>query len=57
MVYDVLKAADVLASQPEIDPERLAVLGESNGGKFAIIACALILPLKGNRDKYLGVWH
>ncbi|WP_269848594.1 alpha/beta hydrolase family protein [Methanosarcina horonobensis] len=46
MVYDVLKAADVLASQPEIDPERLAVLGESNGGKFAIIACALIL-LKG----------
>ncbi|AKB80522.1 alpha/beta superfamily [Methanosarcina horonobensis HB-1 = JCM 15518] len=47
MVYDVLKAADVLASQPEIDPERLAVLGESNGGKFAIIACALDPSLKG----------
>ena len=32
MVYDVLKASDVLAAQPEIDPERLAILRESNGG-------------------------
>lgn len=47
MVYDVLKAADVLSTQPEIDPERLAVLGESNGGRFAIIACALDPSLKG----------
>lgn len=47
MVYDVLKAADFLSSQPEIDPERLAVLGESNGGRFAIIACALDPSLKG----------
>ena len=47
MVYDVLKAADVLSVQPEIDPERLAVLGESNGGRFAIIACALEPSLKG----------
>ncbi len=47
MVYDVLKAADVLSTQPEIDPERLAVLGESNGGRFAIIACALEPSLKG----------
>jgi hypothetical protein len=31
MVYDALKASDVLAAQPEIDPERLAILGESNG--------------------------
>lgn len=47
MVYDALKAADVLAAQPEIDPERLAILGESNGGRFAIIACALEPSLRG----------
>ncbi|KKH93050.1 hydrolase [Methanosarcina sp. 1.H.T.1A.1] len=47
MVYDTLKAADVLSVQPEINPERLAILGESNGGRFAIIACALDPSLKG----------
>jgi len=47
MVYDALKAADVLAAQPEINPERFAILGESNGGRFAIIACALDPSLKG----------
>jgi dienelactone hydrolase len=47
MVYNVLKAADVLSAQQEIDPERLAVLGESNGGRVAIIACALEPSLKG----------
>jgi len=47
MVYDALKAADVLSVQPEIDPERLAILGESNGGRFAIIAGALDPSLKG----------
>jgi dienelactone hydrolase len=47
MVYDALKASDVLAAQPEIDPKRLAILGESNGGRFAIIACALNPSLKG----------
>jgi len=47
MVYDTLKATDVLSIQPEIDPERLAILGESNGGRFAIIACALEPSLKG----------
>ena len=47
MVYDGLKASDVLAAQPEIDPERLAILGESNGGRFAILACALNPSLKG----------
>ena len=47
MVYDVLKAADVLSVQPEINPEKLAVLGESNGGRFAIIVCALEPSLKG----------
>jgi fermentation-respiration switch protein FrsA (DUF1100 family) len=47
MVYDALKAADVLAAQPEIDLKRLAILGESNGGRFALIACALDPSLKG----------
>jgi len=47
MVYDALKAADVLAVQPEIDPKRLTILGESNGGRFAVIACALDPSLKG----------
>lgn len=47
MVYDALKAADVLAAQPEIDPKKLAILGESNGGRFAVIACALNPSLKG----------
>ncbi len=47
MVYDALKAADVLATQQEIDPEKLAIIGESNGGRFAIIACALDTSLKG----------
>jgi len=47
MVYDVLKAVDVLSAQPEINPEKLAVLGESNGGRFAIISCSLEPSLKG----------
>jgi hypothetical protein len=46
MVYDALKATDVLAVQPEIDPKKLAILGESNGGRFAVIACALDPSLK-----------
>ena len=41
MVYDALAAAEVLRSLPEIDPERIIYAGESNGGRFAIIACAL----------------
>lgn len=47
MVYDALKAADVLAAQPGINPKKLAILGESNGGRFAIVACALDPSLKG----------
>jgi dienelactone hydrolase len=47
MVYDALKASDVLAAQPEINPKKLAIVGESNGGRFAIIACALNPSLKG----------
>ena len=41
MVHDALAAAEVLRMQPEIDPGRIVYLGESNGGRFAIIASAL----------------
>lgn len=41
MVYDALTAAEVLRNQPGIDPDRILYVGESNGGRFAIIACAL----------------
>lgn len=47
MVYDVLKAADALAAQPEVDPEKIAIIGESNGGRFALIAPALEPSLRG----------
>ncbi|MEA1906798.1 MAG: acetylxylan esterase [Euryarchaeota archaeon] len=41
MVHDALSAAGVLRDQPTIDPARTLYLGESNGGRFAIIATAL----------------
>jgi dienelactone hydrolase len=41
MVHDALAAAEVLRGQTEIDPNRILYVGESNGGRFAIIACAL----------------
>jgi len=40
MVYDALAAAEMLRAQPEIDPQRIIYAGESNGGRFAIMACA-----------------
>jgi dienelactone hydrolase len=41
MVYDALAAAEILRAQPDIDPGRIIYVGESNGGRFAVIACAL----------------
>jgi dienelactone hydrolase len=41
MVYDALTAAEILRAQPDIDPDRIIYVGESNGGRFAIIACAI----------------
>jgi pimeloyl-ACP methyl ester carboxylesterase len=41
MVHDALAAAEILRMQPEIDPSRIVYVGESNGGRFAIIASAL----------------
>lgn len=41
MAHDALVAASVLREQPEIDPDHIVYAGESNGARFAIIACAL----------------
>lgn len=47
MVYDALAAAEILRAQPNIDPSRIIYAGESNGGRFAIMACALDEKAKG----------
>jgi len=47
MVHDALVAAEILRNQPEIDPNRIVYVGESNGGRFAIIACALDPTARG----------
>lgn len=47
MIYDALMAAKVLRDQNEVDPENIAMLGISNGGRFAIIATALDSEIKG----------
>jgi dienelactone hydrolase len=47
MVHDARAAAEVLRNQPEIDPDRIVYLGESNGARFAIIACALDPKARG----------
>ena len=47
MVYDALKATDVLRAQPQIDENNIAIIGSSNGGRFAIIATALDPTIKG----------
>ena len=47
MVYDGLAAAEILRIQPGIDPDRIIYAGESNGGRFAIIACALDAKARG----------
>ena len=47
MVYDALAAAEILRSRPEIDPKRIIYAGESNGGRFAIMACALDIAARG----------
>jgi dienelactone hydrolase len=47
MVFDALRAVDVLRQQPSIDPERIVIVGESNGGRFAIIAAAIDPRISG----------
>ncbi len=47
MVYDALRSVDVLRQDPRIDAEKIAIVGESNGGRFAIIAAAIEPGIKG----------
>lgn len=47
MVFDALRAVDVLRQDSRIDAKRIAIIGESNGGRFAIIATALDPDIKG----------
>src|SRR5659263_672513 len=47
MVFDALRSVDVLRQEPSIDPERIAIVGESNGGRFAIIAAAIDPGISG----------
>ncbi len=47
MVFDALRSVDVLRQDPRIDSTRIATVGESNGGRFAIIAAAIDPGIKG----------
>lgn len=47
MVFDALRAVDVLRQMPSIDPEKIAIVGVSNGGRFAIIAAAIDPRISG----------
>lgn len=46
MVYDAMMAADVLQDQTRVE-DNIAMLGLSNGGRFAIIATAIDPDIKG----------
>jgi len=48
-VYDVLKSSDILRNfkEAEIDKENIAIIGESMGGRYGIIASALDKRIKG----------
>ncbi len=45
--YDALLAADVIRNEPGVDPSKIAMIGISNGGRFAIIATALDPTIAG----------
>ncbi len=47
MVYDALKASDVLRDHPGVEPEKIAMMGSSNGERFAIIATAIDKSIAG----------
>lgn len=40
MLYDAVRAVDVLASQPDVDPERLGAIGHSLGAKEVLYLAA-----------------
>lgn len=47
MVYDALRAFDLLKSAPFTDSSRIIIAGESLGGRIAIIAAAIDRNIKG----------
>ena len=47
MVYDALRAYDLLHDAPFVDPDRIIIAGESLGGRIAIIAAAIDRNIKG----------
>ncbi len=47
MVYDALRAYDLLNSAPFIDSDRIIIAGESLGGRVAVIAAAIERNIKG----------
>ena len=46
-VLDILRAVDLLAQDPRINPSRIYVLGESMGGQYALLAASLEPRVKG----------
>jgi len=47
MVYDALRGFDLLYSAPFVDPSHIILVGESLGGRNAIIAAAIDRNIKG----------
>ena len=47
MVYDALRAYDLLYSAPFVDPDRIIIAGESLGGRIGIIAAAIDRNIRG----------
>ena len=47
MVYDALRAFDLLYSAPFVDPDRIMIAGESLGGRIGILAAAIDRNIKG----------
>jgi hypothetical protein len=45
--YDVLRAIDYVKTRSDVDSKNIAILGESMGGRFAIIAGALDPDVRG----------
>lgn len=47
MVFDAFRALDALKQDARIDSTKIAIYGESNGGRFAIIVASLDPGIKG----------
>lgn len=47
MIYDVLKAFDVLRNEDIVDKDKIVVAGESMGARFAILAASIDPRIKG----------